>query len=121
LACPGYTKAATPITGQPCRSASSTPPTCIWTRPLRSLALRNAELAELVGDASREALVSRSSISASRSSVDALVIAGDLYDGDQTSMKTARFLASQLERLHGAGVRVLHHPRQPRRPVENRP
>ncbi|RUV82775.1 DNA repair exonuclease, partial [Mesorhizobium sp. M1A.F.Ca.IN.020.32.1.1] len=38
--------------------------------------------------------------------VDALVIAGDLYDGDQTSMKTARFLASQMTRLHHAGVRV---------------
>ncbi|TIU19486.1 MAG: DNA repair exonuclease, partial [Mesorhizobium sp.] len=38
--------------------------------------------------------------------VDALVIAGDLYDGDQTSMKTARFLASQMTRLHQAGVRV---------------
>lgn len=38
--------------------------------------------------------------------VDALLIAGDLYDGDQTSMKTARFLAEQLRRLHQAGIRV---------------
>ncbi|RUY20306.1 DNA repair exonuclease, partial [Mesorhizobium sp. M7A.F.Ca.CA.001.13.2.1] len=29
-----------------------------------------------------------------------------LYDGDQTSMKTARFLASQMTRLHQAGIRV---------------
>ena len=36
--------------------------------------------------------------------MDALIIAGDLYDGDQTSMKTARFLASQLQRLHEAGI-----------------
>ena len=36
--------------------------------------------------------------------VDALLIAGDLYDGEQTSMKTARFLADQLRRLHGAGI-----------------
>jgi exonuclease SbcD len=34
------------------------------------------------------------------------MIAGDLYDGDQTSMKTARFLAEQLGRLHGAGIRT---------------
>jgi FAD synthase len=32
------------------------------------------------------------------------VIAGNLHDGDQTSMKTARFLASQLERLHRASI-----------------
>jgi DNA repair exonuclease SbcCD nuclease subunit len=38
--------------------------------------------------------------------VDALVIAGDLYDGDQTSMKTARLLATQMERLHQAGGRA---------------
>lgn len=38
--------------------------------------------------------------------VDALVLAGDLYDGDQTSMKTARFLAEQIRRLHQAGIRV---------------
>ena len=38
--------------------------------------------------------------------VDALLLAGDLYDGDQTSMKTARFLAEQIRRLHEAGIRV---------------
>lgn len=38
--------------------------------------------------------------------VDALVIAGDLYDGEQTSMKTARFLADQLRRLEEAGIRT---------------
>ena len=38
--------------------------------------------------------------------VDALIIAGDLYDGDQTSMKTARFLAEQMERLHHGGIVV---------------
>jgi DNA repair exonuclease SbcCD nuclease subunit len=36
----------------------------------------------------------------------ALLIAGDLYDGDQTSMKTARFLAEQLRRLDEAGIAV---------------
>lgn len=38
--------------------------------------------------------------------VDALLIAGDLYDGDQTSMKTAGFIASQLRRLDEAGIRT---------------
>jgi len=73
--------------------------------PLRSLALRNLELADLVGDASRQTLVAIVNLCLEER-VNALVIAGDLYDGDQTSMKTARFLASQLERLHRAGIRV---------------
>ncbi|RUZ58928.1 DNA repair exonuclease, partial [Mesorhizobium sp. M7A.F.Ca.US.007.01.1.1] len=73
--------------------------------PLRSLALRNGDLAELVGDASRQAFVSIVDLCLAER-VDALVIAGDLYDGDQTSMKTARFLASQMTRLHQAGIRV---------------
>ncbi|WP_209893452.1 metallophosphoesterase family protein [Rhizobium leguminosarum] len=73
--------------------------------PLRSLALRNAELADLVSDASRQALVAIVDLCLEEQ-VDALVIAGDLYDGDQTSMKTARFLASQLERLHRAAISV---------------
>lgn len=73
--------------------------------PLRSLALRNPDLAELVGDASRQAIVSIVDLCLAER-VDALVIAGDLYDGDQTSMKTARFLASQMARLHQAGVRI---------------
>lgn len=73
--------------------------------PLRSLALRNPELAELVGDASRQALITIIDLCLAER-VDALVIAGDLYDGDQTSMKTARFLAAQMARLHQAGVRV---------------
>jgi DNA repair exonuclease SbcCD nuclease subunit len=38
--------------------------------------------------------------------VDALLLAGDLYDGDQTSMKTARFLAEQLGRLSAARIRT---------------
>ncbi|SFZ85540.1 DNA repair exonuclease SbcCD nuclease subunit [Devosia enhydra] len=71
--------------------------------PLRSLALRNAELAELVGDATRQALVRIVDL-ALEEQVDALVIAGDLYDGEQTSMKTARFLATQMQRLDEAGI-----------------
>ena len=71
--------------------------------PLRSLAMRNGELADLVGDATRQALVAIVDLCLDEK-VDALIVAGDLYDGDQTSMKTARFLASQMQRLHEAGI-----------------
>lgn len=73
--------------------------------PLRSLALRNPALAALIGDSTRQALVAIVDLCLDQK-VDALVIAGDLYDGDQTSMKTARFLATQLGRLHEAGIAV---------------
>lgn len=71
--------------------------------PLRSLALRNNDLAELIGDATRQTLVTIVDVCIDEQ-VDALIVAGDLYDGDQTSMKTARFLASQMQRLHEAGI-----------------
>ncbi len=73
--------------------------------PLRSLALRNSELAELIGNATRRAFVNIIDLCLDEQ-VDALLLAGDLYDGEQTSMKTARFLADQVRRLHEAGVRV---------------
>lgn len=72
--------------------------------PLRSLALRDPELAELIADASRITL-RRIIDLALAEQVDAVLIAGDLYDGHQTSMKTARFLAAQLARLGPAGIR----------------
>ncbi|MCG8273844.1 DNA repair exonuclease [Aquamicrobium sp. NLF2-7] len=71
--------------------------------PLRSLAMRNGDLAELVGDATRQALIAIVDLCIDEQ-VDALIIAGDLYDGDQTSMKTARFLASEMQRLHEADI-----------------
>ncbi|MEO3388786.1 DNA repair exonuclease [Mesorhizobium sp. CAU 1741] len=71
--------------------------------PLRSLAMRNSDLAALIGDATRQALITIADLCIEEQ-VDALIIAGDLYDGDQTSMKTARFLASQMQRLHEAGI-----------------
>jgi DNA repair protein SbcD/Mre11 len=71
--------------------------------PLRTLALRDAGLAELIGGATRKAFVAIIDLALSEQ-VDALLIAGDLYDGEQTSMKTARFLADQLRRLDQAGI-----------------
>lgn len=73
--------------------------------PLRSLALRNHELASLIGNATRRAFERIIDLCLSER-VNALLIAGDLYDGDQTSMKTARFLAEQLRRLDQAGIDV---------------
>ena len=73
--------------------------------PLRSLALRTPGLAELIGNATRGAFVRIVDLCLDEQ-VDALLLAGDLYDGDQTSMKTARFLAEQIWRLHDAGIRV---------------
>lgn len=73
--------------------------------PLRSLALRDPDLAELIADASRITLRRIIDLALSEQ-VDAVLIAGDLYDGHQTSMKTARFLAAQLARLGPAGIRA---------------
>ncbi|WP_307278222.1 metallophosphoesterase [Phyllobacterium ifriqiyense] len=73
--------------------------------PLRSLSLRDPDLASLIGDATRQALIAIIDLCLEEQ-VNALIIAGDLYDGDQTSMKTARFLATQMQRLHEAGISV---------------
>jgi DNA repair exonuclease SbcCD nuclease subunit len=73
--------------------------------PLRSLALRDPALGALIGNATRQAFVRIIDLCLEEQ-VDALVLAGDLYDGDQTSMKTARFFAAQLRRLDEAGIRV---------------
>lgn len=73
--------------------------------PLRSLALRNADLAEIVRGASRRAFVKIVDLCIAEK-VDALLIAGDLYDGSQTSMNTALFLGRELRRLDEAGIRA---------------
>ena len=73
--------------------------------PFRSLALRDPNLAEMIGNATRRAFVKIVDLCLDEQ-VDALLLAGDLYDGDQTSMKTAKFFALQMHRLHEAGVRV---------------
>lgn len=74
--------------------------------PLRSLALRSGEgLAERIGAATRRAFAAIIDLCIAEE-VDALMIVGDLYDGSQTSMKTARFLAAELRRLDEAGIRA---------------
>ncbi|MGF1456801.1 MAG: exonuclease SbcCD subunit D [Alphaproteobacteria bacterium] len=73
--------------------------------PLRSLALRDAELAELIGGASRMVLERIVDLCLAEA-VDALVIAGDLWDGDQRSVKTTAFFAKAMARLQEAGIAV---------------
>lgn len=71
--------------------------------PLKSLALRHRGLSDLIGTATR-VVFSRIIDLCIDEGVDALIIAGDLYDGSQTSMKTARFLVQQFTRLEAAGI-----------------
>ncbi|MDQ2094535.1 metallophosphoesterase family protein [Rhodalgimonas zhirmunskyi] len=71
--------------------------------PLKTLALRDESLAELVGNATRETFTRIIDLCVAEE-VQALLIAGDLYDGGQTSMKTARFLAQEMLRLDAAGI-----------------
>ena len=73
--------------------------------PLGSLAMRDGGLAEAIDAATRDAfagMVER----CMEERVDALMIAGDLYDRTQTSVKTGLFLANQLKRLSDAGIRT---------------
>lgn len=72
--------------------------------PLVSLALRDPGLAAEVGVASRTALSRIVDLCLSEA-VDALLIAGDLWDGSQSSAKTLRFLKQELTRLSDAGIR----------------
>lgn len=73
--------------------------------PLRTLALRNSDLAQRIDNATRTALARIVDI-AIEEQVAALLIAGDLYDGNQRSMKTAAFLIAQFQRLQARGIQV---------------
>jgi DNA repair exonuclease SbcCD nuclease subunit len=73
--------------------------------PLRSLALRNPALFERVGAATRAALARIVGLCLQHE-VQALMIAGDLFDGSLRSIKSAAFLNGQMEKLHAAGIQV---------------
>jgi len=68
---------------------------------------RSDEIRQRLRSASREAFA-RCVSAAVTENVDALLIAGDLFDGDRLSFETERFLVSQLEVLNEAGVRVVY-------------
>jgi len=73
--------------------------------PLRSLALRDVEVAALVETATRHCFSNIVRLCLDER-VDALLIAGDLYDGELRSAKTAAFLLGELRKLSEAGIRT---------------
>ena len=85
------------------RSNSFIPPTSTSIRRCARSRCANRRLPRLIGGATRRAFAAVIDLCLAEQ-VDALLIAGDLYDGEQTSMKTARFLADQFRRLHEAGI-----------------
>jgi exonuclease SbcD len=75
--------------------------------PLRSLAMKDPCLEARVRTASRSALENMVRYCIDED-VRALLIAGDLYDGQERSAKTAAYLAAQMERLGAAGIKVFY-------------
>ena len=75
--------------------------------PLRSLALRNADLRDTVAAASRAAFSLLIDFALSEQ-VAALLIAGDLFDGKERSARTGAFLTTELDRLRAAGIMVFY-------------
>ena len=73
--------------------------------PLRSLAARNPALGDLLRDASRR-LLQRLIDTALEEQVDALIIAGDLFDGEQEDVHTAMVLQRELRRLQAREIPV---------------
>ena len=73
-----------------------------------TLALRDADVAEVIGNATRQSFEKTVDLCLEEA-VDALMIAGDLYDGDLRSMKTAVFFGGQMRRLTEAGIDVQLH------------
>ncbi|WP_084397248.1 metallophosphoesterase family protein [Henriciella aquimarina] len=71
--------------------------------PLKSLALRDPDLAEMVGVATRTAF-RRAVDLCINEQVDAFIVAGDLYDGSLRSMKTASYFGEEMRRLTEAGI-----------------
>jgi len=73
--------------------------------PLRTLAMRDAALSAHIRGATRKAFTGMVDTCLDQR-LDALVIAGDLYDRDLQDMSTALFFGRQMRRLADAGIRV---------------
>ena len=73
--------------------------------PLRSLAFKEPDAAELVANATRQTFSKTVDLCLDEG-VDAFLIAGDIYDGELRSMKTAAFFTSEMRRLTAAGIKV---------------
>ena len=74
--------------------------------PMRGLRRRDDAPVQLLRDATRQAVVSLVDV-ALRESVDFLVIAGDIYDGDWKDYSTGLFFRQQLLRLAEREIPVL--------------
>ena len=73
--------------------------------PLSALSLKDPALAELVGNATRATLTRIVNLCIEHK-VHALLIAGDIYDGDQKSVHTAAAFLHQMRRLKTADIQV---------------
>lgn len=73
--------------------------------PLRSLALKDPDAGALVANATRQSF-SKTIELCLNEEVDALIISGDLYDGELRSMKTAEFFSSEMRRLVEANIQA---------------
>jgi len=75
--------------------------------PLKSLALRDEALRDVVEAATRVAFQTIVETALSERAI-ALLIAGDLFDGKQRSARTAVFLTEQLDLLREADIKVFY-------------
>lgn len=71
--------------------------------PIRSVALRNPDLGERLKQASRDTFVNIVDMAISEQ-IDALVLAGDIFDNGYPDLKSRAFLIAQLARASDAGV-----------------
>ncbi|MCR9059502.1 MAG: DNA repair exonuclease [Rhodobacteraceae bacterium] len=71
--------------------------------PIRSAAMRNPDLGNHLKQASRDTFIRIVDLAISES-VDALVLAGDIFDNDQPDLKTRAFLISQLARAADTNI-----------------
>lgn len=73
--------------------------------PLKSLALKDQSAGSLVANATRQSF-SKTIDLCLNEKVDALIISGDLYDGELRSMKTAEFFSAEMRRLVEANIQA---------------
>lgn len=71
--------------------------------PIRSIALRNPDLGDRLKQAGRDTFVEIVDLAISEQ-VDALVLAGDIFDNGYPDLKSRAFLIAQLVRASEAGV-----------------
>lgn len=71
--------------------------------PIRSVALRNPDLGDKLKQASRDTFAAIVDLAISER-VDALVLAGDIFDIDHPDLRSRAFLIAQLTRAAEAGV-----------------